>query len=172
MFQKIAVGELGPFRAGARAQLQSRRRVRSRSGPRKKFVDFENANQLCGCKGWDEMAEFAEAGEEQLRSILELPHGIPCADTLRRTLAALQIAVDGKTVRGSEAVGNVSFTVIPLPKPKEERSALRASLNLPDPVLRRRAARIARCRDLRWTLWSTPFEVWAKGLDPPARLNS
>ena len=36
---------------------------------------------------------------------------------------------------GTEAVGNVSFTVSPLPKPKEERSALRASLNLPDPVL-------------------------------------
>jgi predicted transposase YbfD/YdcC len=79
---------------------------------------------IWGCKGWDEMYEEAEAAEDELRQFLELPHGIPSADTLRRVMSALSparfrdvfiawsralcestegklIAIDGKTVRGA-----------------------------------------------------------------------
>ena len=81
---------------------------------------------ICGCEGWDAMHDLAEGGEEQLRTILELPHGVPCADTFRRVLSAVDraafrdvfiawarelcestagklVAIDGKTVRGSFA---------------------------------------------------------------------
>jgi predicted transposase YbfD/YdcC len=79
---------------------------------------------IWGCKGWDEIHEEAEAAEDELRQFLELPHGIPSADTLRRVMSALAparfrevfiawsrtlcettdgklVAVDGKTVRGA-----------------------------------------------------------------------
>lgn len=79
---------------------------------------------LGGCKAWDELRAYVASGEEQLRTILELPNGIPSADTLRRVMAALdrkafgtafmgwarglcttlshpQVAIDGKTVRGA-----------------------------------------------------------------------
>jgi DDE_Tnp_1-associated len=39
--------------------------------------------------GWDDMVEYAEVHEEELRTILELPNGIPSADTLRRVICAL-----------------------------------------------------------------------------------
>lgn len=81
---------------------------------------------IVGCKGWDEMWETAEDGEEYFREFLELPNGIPCADTFRRVMTALEpkgllaclmrfsahlsgamagkhVALDGKTVRGSFA---------------------------------------------------------------------
>jgi predicted transposase YbfD/YdcC len=76
--------------------------------------------------GWDDMVEYAEVHEKELRTILELPNGIPSADTLRRVICALdpkalqeilitwaksmstmnvgrQIAIDGKSVRNSFA---------------------------------------------------------------------
>ena len=81
---------------------------------------------ICGCSGWDAMYDLAEGGEEQFRTLLELPHGIPSADTLRRVLSAIEpvalrdafiawakrlcestdgklVGIDGKTVRGSFA---------------------------------------------------------------------
>jgi len=82
------------------------------------------AAQLCGAEGWDAMAAFARAKQEWLASFLELPKGIPSADTLRRVMAALEprafeacfrswvgalagalrgevIAVDGKAIKGA-----------------------------------------------------------------------
>jgi predicted transposase YbfD/YdcC len=79
---------------------------------------------ICDSEGWDEIADWAKDREEWLRTILELPNGIPCADTFRRVLSALDpkafeacfrdwalalckttagklVAIDGKTVRGS-----------------------------------------------------------------------
>lgn len=76
--------------------------------------------------GWDDIVEYAKVREEWLRTFLELPHGIPCADTFRRVFTALDpeqfqacflswvrslvettegklIAIDGKTVRHSFA---------------------------------------------------------------------
>jgi predicted transposase YbfD/YdcC len=81
---------------------------------------------ICGCEGWDAIQALGDGGEEQLATILELPHGIPSADTFRRVLSALDVvvfrkvfiawaqalahttrgklvAIDGKTVRGAFA---------------------------------------------------------------------
>jgi predicted transposase YbfD/YdcC len=82
------------------------------------------AAQLCGAEGWDAMAAFARAKREWLASFLELPKGVPSADTLRRVLGALEpqafaacfgswvgalagalagevVAVDGKAIKGA-----------------------------------------------------------------------
>jgi len=81
---------------------------------------------ICECKGWDALHQFTEDSDEYLESILELPHGVPSADTIRRVMSALdpvrfrnafiawaarlcestagkQVAIDGKTVRGAFA---------------------------------------------------------------------
>lgn len=84
---------------------------------------------ICDCPGWDAAHDFIEQGPDQLRGLLELPNGVPSADTLRRVITALDpvafrnafiawaralnkstegklIAVDGKTVRGAFADGS------------------------------------------------------------------
>lgn len=78
---------------------------------------------ICGADGWDEIHDWGVAKEELLRKMLVLPHGIPSADTFRRTFARIKpteferafrawigeliettarphIAIDGKTSRG------------------------------------------------------------------------
>ena len=87
------------------------------------------AAQLCGAEGWDAMVAFARAKQEWLASFLELPKGVPSADTLRRVMAALApqafaacfrawvgalasalrgevIAVDGKAIKGAYAAAS------------------------------------------------------------------
>jgi predicted transposase YbfD/YdcC len=79
---------------------------------------------VCGADGWDELALFGRCKETWLRTFLDLPAGIPSADTFRRVLSALNpdafrrafvtwmqtlvgdtkgklIAIDGKTARRS-----------------------------------------------------------------------
>lgn len=80
----------------------------------------------CGAEGWEDMALWAECKQAWLRTWLDLSHGVPSADTLRRVFSALLpgplrkaltawmqqvvelgqdklglVAFDGKTVRGS-----------------------------------------------------------------------
>lgn len=75
-----------------------------------------------GAAGWDDMADFGEARTAWLRGFLDLPGGIPCADTFRRVFEAIDtrslaeclavvtsdltadlegkgVAIDGKTMR-------------------------------------------------------------------------
>lgn len=82
------------------------------------------AAQLCGAEGWDAMVAFARAKQAWLASFLDLPKGIPSADTLRRVMGALEpqafaacfrawvgalagalkgevVAVDGKAIKGA-----------------------------------------------------------------------
>jgi predicted transposase YbfD/YdcC len=82
------------------------------------------AAQLCGAEGWDAMAAFARAKQAWLVEFLELPKGVPSADTLRRVMGALEprafaacfqawvsalagalsgevVAVDGKAIKGA-----------------------------------------------------------------------
>jgi predicted transposase YbfD/YdcC len=82
------------------------------------------AAPLCGAEGWDAMVAFARAKQAWLGSFLELPNGIPSADTLRRVMGALEprafaacfrawvgalagvlkgevVAVDGKAIKGA-----------------------------------------------------------------------
>ena len=79
---------------------------------------------LCGCDGWDDVAEFCEVREEWFKGFLTLPHGIPSHDTFGRVFARLEplqmeellrnwmnaldlgsggklIAIDGKSLRRS-----------------------------------------------------------------------
>lgn len=79
---------------------------------------------VCGCQGWDEIEQYGDEWEAELREVLALPGGIPSADTLRRVMAAVdpaalgraliawtealcetlsgkQVAIDGKSVRGT-----------------------------------------------------------------------
>src|ERR1700678_3845833 len=83
---------------------------------------------FCGCEGWVEIAEWAQAGEEWFKTVLALPHGVPSHDTFDRVFSLLNpeafeacfiswtdalarggkgkfIAVDGKTLRRSFAHG-------------------------------------------------------------------
>ena len=79
---------------------------------------------LCGCDGWDDIAEFCEVREAWFKGFLSLPHGIPSHDTFGRVFARLDplkleemlrewmnalniasggklIAIDGKSLRRS-----------------------------------------------------------------------
>ena len=79
---------------------------------------------ICDCAGWDAMHDMVAAKRADFGDLLELPHGVPSADTLRRTIGALDpkafskvftqwaaalaggtngkhVAIDGKTVRGA-----------------------------------------------------------------------
>jgi predicted transposase YbfD/YdcC len=79
---------------------------------------------ICGAEGWDDFAVFGECKCTWLRTFLDLPAGIPSADTFRRVLSALDpeafsacfvawiqtlvgspngklVAIDGKTARRS-----------------------------------------------------------------------
>ncbi len=79
---------------------------------------------LCGCDGWDDIAEFCQVRKAWLKGFLTLPRGIPSHDTfdrvfamldpdqlegmLRRWMEALHlgsagklIAIDGKSLRRS-----------------------------------------------------------------------
>lgn len=79
---------------------------------------------IANADGWDDMALFGEGKHEWLKQWLELPNGIPCADTFERVFTHLDaeafgacfmkwveqvfvltagqvVAIDGKTVRGT-----------------------------------------------------------------------
>jgi len=81
---------------------------------------------VCGADGWSDIVQFAEDREEWLRTFLELPGDIPCDDTFRRVMSAVDpaafqacflgwvrslavstdgklVAIDGKTARRSFA---------------------------------------------------------------------
>lgn len=78
---------------------------------------------ICGAEGWDELADFCEARRKWFGTFLEMPGGIPSADTFRRVFERLDpkafqecfakfvsalardlsgevVAIDGKTLRG------------------------------------------------------------------------
>ncbi len=79
---------------------------------------------VCGCQGWAQIEEWAEGHEEWLKTFLDLPHGIPSADTFARVFSIINaeqfelcfsqwarevnrscggklIAIEGKTIRRS-----------------------------------------------------------------------
>ena len=79
---------------------------------------------VSGSRGWSEIEEWADGNEKWLRTLLELPHGIPSADTFARVFSIIDankfeqcfsewvqavnrfcggklIAIDGKTLRRS-----------------------------------------------------------------------
>jgi predicted transposase YbfD/YdcC len=79
---------------------------------------------VCGANGWEELEAFAEEREKWFATFLEIPHGVPSADTFRRVFevldpreleSALQkwiasvsesfagevVAIDGKSLKAS-----------------------------------------------------------------------
>jgi len=87
---------------------------------------------IAGAEGWDDLVDFCEARRKWLEGFLDLPHGIPSADTFRRIFERLDpkafqrcfvdfvsalahdvtgevVAIDGKTLRGLvEKAGRMS----------------------------------------------------------------
>ena len=79
---------------------------------------------ISGAEGWEDMEEYGHAQADWFKQFLDLPHGIPSADTFRRVLSRLDpeeltrcfvnwtdslresadgehVAIDGKTLRRS-----------------------------------------------------------------------
>lgn len=104
--------------------LKDPRRVSHSDHPLLTIVVIVLLSMLCGAEGWEHMHDWAVARQAWLATFLDLRAGVPSADTLRRVMAALdpkafrqgfqswaeamcrpltdlQIAVDGKTARGS-----------------------------------------------------------------------
>lgn len=88
---------------------------------------------VCNGSDFADMEDFGREREEWLRTFLDLPHGIPDKDTFRRVFERLEakslsdclydwlgntrkdgcvIAVDGKTIRGSEGHGHRAYHVV------------------------------------------------------------
>lgn len=86
---------------------------------------------ICGAETWKQMEEFAKSKEAFLKTILELPNGLPSDDTFNRVFSAIDtkqfevcfanwvtsfsnefkqqvIAIEGKTVRGTKSNGEAS----------------------------------------------------------------
>ena len=78
---------------------------------------------ICGAEGWDELVDFCEARRGWFETFLDMPNGVPSADTFRRVFEKLDptafqerftkfvaalardlsgevVAIDGKTLRG------------------------------------------------------------------------
>ena len=85
---------------------------------------------ICECRGWDDMRELIADGPAELRALFDLPHGVPCADTLRRVIGAIDPAAfrtcftawssalckstEGKPVANSHATSQISGWVMGL----------------------------------------------------------
>ena len=90
---------------------------------------------ICGAETWKQMEEFAKSKEGFLKTILELPNGLPSDDTINRLFSAIDtkqfeecfaywvtslpeemkqqvIAIDGKTMRGAKWLGENSLVHI------------------------------------------------------------
>lgn len=106
------------------ASLEDPRVERTRRHQLVDIIVVAILSTISGGEGWEDMEEFGECHEEWLRTFLQLPSGIPSADTFRRVFNALNpkrfqecftgwmhalaegtrgklIAIDGKTVRRS-----------------------------------------------------------------------
>src|SRR5574337_2186786 len=44
---------------------------------------------ICGAEGWDELVDFCEARQRWFETFLDMPHGVPSADTFRRVFERL-----------------------------------------------------------------------------------
>ena len=90
---------------------------------------------LSGAESWNEIEYYGEMKEDWLRTVLELPNGIPSHDTFNRLFSALDpnefercflnwvksvnestkgevVSIDGKTIRGSKKLGFKTATHI------------------------------------------------------------
>jgi len=90
---------------------------------------------LSGAESWNDIADYGESKVDWLKTVLELPEGIPSHDTFNRVFAAIDaeefekifikwiksiqhfpnneyVSIDGKTLRGSKITGSKYVTHI------------------------------------------------------------
>ena len=90
---------------------------------------------ICGCNDWQQIATFAKSRHDWLKKFLRLPNGVPSHDTFERVFDRLdpqafqacfrdwmqalhealglsQIAIDGKTLRGSGTAGRQTLHLV------------------------------------------------------------
>ncbi len=107
------------------ATLDDPRVERTKLHPLLSIVTMAICAVIGGAESWDDIELFGESKADWFASFLDLPHGIPSHDTFNRVFAALDpvqfrtcfqhwmqavagvlpaqvIALDGKTVRGSQ----------------------------------------------------------------------
>ncbi|RYD69264.1 MAG: ISAs1 family transposase [Verrucomicrobiaceae bacterium] len=117
------LGDVNPLAPFLR-ELRDPRRPYLIDHPLLTILSIVVLSMFCGADGWEEMEDWAKCKQTWLATFLNLSHGVPSADTLRRTVAALLpgpfrqafvtwaqalvastdgklIAIDGKTARGS-----------------------------------------------------------------------
>lgn len=106
------------------ADVEDPRIARTRRHPLLNVLVMALCGALAGANGWDELAAFAESRRRWFKTVLDVPHGTPSADTFRRVFemldpreleAAMQswiakvtesfadqvVAIDGKSLRGA-----------------------------------------------------------------------
>lgn len=103
------------------AELEDPRIERTKQHKLLDIIIIAICGMICGAEGWVEIEEFGKEKEEWLKTLLELPNGIPSHDTFGRVFARLDpvkfeecffqwvqslnetiagvIAIDGKTLR-------------------------------------------------------------------------
>jgi hypothetical protein len=107
------------------ASLPDPRVERTKRHPLLSIVTIALCAVIAGADSWDSIAAFGELRQSWFARFLDLPHGIPTPDTFNRVFAALDpaafrtalaawmeaitgvlpaqvIALDGKTLRGSQ----------------------------------------------------------------------
>jgi predicted transposase YbfD/YdcC len=115
--------------------LKDPRRTSHSDHPLLTLIAIVLMSMLCGAKGWDDMFLWAWSRRTWLATIIDLSAGVPSADTLRRLMSALEpkafrqgfeawarsvveqmpelhLAIDGKTIRGSERLGLPAVHVV------------------------------------------------------------
>jgi len=115
--------------AGFFDELPEPRVERTRRYPLTSIVSAVLVGIIVGCRGWGEIHDFLRWGPPELRALFGFRRSVPCADTLRRVMLALDpkafqgefirwtqalcqstagklVAVDGKTVRGARRDGD------------------------------------------------------------------
>ncbi|HEU4411140.1 MAG TPA: ISAs1 family transposase [Polyangiaceae bacterium] len=106
------------------ASLQDPRVASRTEHPLLTIVAMALVGVLCGADGWDDLEEIARDREAWFARLVDMPNGVPSADTFRRVLSALRpaaffdcvrswvqslaepldgqvVAFDGKTIRGA-----------------------------------------------------------------------
>lgn len=93
---------------------------------------------ICGAEGWDDLADFGEAKKAWLQTFLELPNGIPSADTFQRVFSSMLPGPFRKAFVAwmQTLVGATNGTLVALDGKTARRSFRKASEGSPLHVVR------------------------------------